>query len=82
MMYEKEIIKIKDLIAVQKMIKRAPKKIKANKNNLMMIKKARKVNRKNLIVRKMKNRFKNNNHQNKKKAANKKSAHALSDFKV
>jgi hypothetical protein len=76
-MYEKEIIKIKDLIAVQKMIKRAPKKIKANKNNLMMIKKARKVNRENLIVRKMKNRSKNNNHQNKKKAANKKSAHAL-----
>ena len=82
MMYEKEIIKIKDLIAVQKMIKRALKKIKANKNNLMMIKKARKVNRENLIVRKMKNRSKNNNHQNKKKAANKKSAHALSDFKV
>jgi hypothetical protein len=76
-MFEREIIKIKDLIAVQKMIKRAPKKIKANNNNLMKIKKARKVNRKNLIVRKMKNRFKNNNHQNKKKAANKKSAHAL-----
>ena len=82
MMFEREIIKIKDLIAVQKMIKRAPKKIKANNNNLMKIKKARKVNRKNLIVRKMKNRFKNNNHQNKKKAANKKSAHALQDFKV
>jgi hypothetical protein len=73
--------KIKDRIAVQKMKKRALRKIKANLN-LMMIKKAMKNNRKNLTARKMKNRLKNNNHQNKKKAANKKSAHALSDFKV